>query len=143
MPRRGATMTDRLEEGPRGVRELVDQLAADLHVFANRLTESSLGSPAWIPSVIGDLCQLGEDFRILRGEVAQHLVINDGVGPRLFRQFSDRRGLDLWMLTVALATTGGALEDLALALEQLPPRRHWRALTDSRGPHEPNRPVNE
>ena len=46
----------------------------------------------------------------------------------------DLRGLALWMLLGALQTTGDAHQDLALALEQLLPRRYWRQALEGADP---------
>ena len=130
-------MRPRSDEVPPSITDLASQLATDLRGFADRLIEPSLGSPDWIPPVIGDLCQLGEDFSLLQSEIRNHLVVNDTVGSGLFRRFNDRRGLDLWMLTFALGIVGEALQDLALALEQLMPRRYWRTLARGLDPNNP------
>ena len=115
------------EENP-AIRDLLHQIAADLRLLADGLTRVPAGSPEWLEQAMRGLFDVGEDFDLLKREVAAGLVINDGTTSGLFRRYNDRRGLALWMLTWALQTAGDAHRNVALALEQLMPRRYLRVM---------------
>ena len=118
----------RVATGNPKFRELVEQLAGDLRGLADVLIRLPPASREGLEQLMSSLFDVGEDLSMLQSELTKTLIINHGDNPGLFRDYSDRRGLALWMVIGALQTAGDAHADLALALEQLLPRRYWLAM---------------